>query len=197
VRKFLSFSKTLLFGALLVGLPALAAFAFLRPQLGRSATADSGPTTVSLVVSQPVQAVTYQKMVVKLVVNNAKDLAGFQATLSFDPTTVHLTGAKLSDELSRTGRGLITLGPVIGYDSATLGAATCPVLICENLADARVAQRQTQGVYGRVELAEFEVFILTPGAHTLTLSDVQLVAPDGSVLKAATTNTLSFTANQQ
>lgn len=191
MRKSSSFSKTLLFGALLAGLLALAGFAFLRPPLGLSAAA-SGPTTIFL--SQTTQATVGEKVIVKLVANNAKDLAGFQATLAFDPNVVHLTGATLSQELSRTGRGLITLGPVIGYDTATLGAATCPVLVCENLAEARVAQRQIQGVYGRVELAEFEVFIVAPGAHTLTLSEVQLVAPDGALLDAATTSTFALTA---
>lgn len=193
MRKSSSVSKTVFLWALLVGLLALAAFTFLRPRSGLKAAA-TGPTTVFL--SQTAQATVGEMVVVKLVANNAKDLAGFQATLAFDPDVVHLTGANLSEELSRTGRGLITLGPVIGYDTVTLGAATCPVLICENLAEARVAQRQTQGVYGRVELAEFEVFIVAPGTHSLTLSEVQLVAPDGAVLDAATTGTLTLTANQ-
>jgi hypothetical protein len=189
------FSKTLLPGAVLAGLLALAGFVFLRPSLDLSA-ATTGPASVSLVMSQSTPVVVGQVAIVKLVANNAKDLAGFQATLSFDPAAVHLTGAKLSTELSRTGRGLIRLGPVIGYDTATLGAATCPVLVCENLAEARVAEHSTQGVYGRVELAEFEVFIVAPGAHTLTLSDVQLVAPDGALLDVAATSTFALTAHQ-
>jgi hypothetical protein len=192
-----SLSKNVLVGTLLAGLFALIGFAFLRPQLGLSAMAASGPTTVFL--SQPTQAKVGETMIVKLIANNAKDLAGFQATLTFDPNVLHLTDAKLSNELSRTGRGLLTLGPVIGYDTATLGAATCPMLVCDmpiGIAEARLAQRQTQGVYGRVELAEFEVFIVAPGAHTLTLSDVQLVAPDGAALEAATTSTLALITNQ-
>ena len=193
MRRLSSFSKTLFFGALLTGLLALGGLAVLRPQwvnTALNASAASGPTTVFL--SQPVQARVGETTVIKLVVNNAKDLAGFQATLTFDPNVIHLTNATLSTELSRTGRGLLALGPVIGYDTATLGAATCPMLACTNLAEARLAQRQTQGVYGRVELAEFEVFIVAPGAHTLTLSDVQLVVPDGSALDAAITNVLTL-----
>jgi hypothetical protein len=181
---------------LLLGLLALAGFVALRPQLTSALSPSaSGPTTVFL--APPAEAAVGQSVTVKLVANNAKELAGFQATLHFDPDAVHLTGALISDELARTGRGLLSLGPVIGYDTATLGAATCPVLVCESLADARVAQRQTQGVYGRVELARFEMVIVKPGDVTLTLSDVQLVAPDGAVLDTAATPSLTLPiANQ-
>lgn len=189
-----SFSKNLRFRVLVAGLLALAGFAFLRPQFNQNVMAASGPTMVFL--SQPAQVWVGETMVVKLMANNAKDLAGFQATISFDSAIVHLTSANLSADLSRTGRGLLTLGPIVGYDTVTLGAATCPVLVCENLAEARVAHRQTQGVSGWVELATLEVFIVAPGMHQLTLSEVQLVAPDGALLDALTTATLVFTVNQ-
>lgn len=186
-------SKPLRF-MLVMGLLALASFTLLRPQWGASVLAASGPTTVFL--APPSQAVVGKTTVITLMAQNAKDLAGFQATITFDPAAVHLTSANLSADLSRTGRGLLTLGPIVGYDTVTLGAATCPVRACENLAEARVAPRQLQGVTGWVELATLEVFIVAPGTHQLTLSEVQLVAPDGALLDALTTAPLVFTVNQ-
>src|SRR6185503_8201466 len=95
-------------GLIILGALAVLAYALFNPQTGLSAF--SGPTAVSLFA--PRAAGVGELISVKLVVNNVRNLAGFQATVSVDPTQLRLTGAAVLPDLSRTGRDILDLGPV-------------------------------------------------------------------------------------
>lgn len=174
-------------GLVILGALAFLAYALVNPQTGLSAA--SGPTTVSLVA--PRSATVGDLIEVKLVVNGVRNLAGFQATVVVDPTQLRITGAAILPDLSRTGRDILSLGPVwptIDGDIdpnaswVALGAATCPVADCSVAGDARVARLSPNGVSGRVELGLLHFMAAEPGQYRVEVSNVKLVDPQGTPL---------------
>ena len=175
-------------GLIILGALAVLAYALFNPQTGLSAF--SGPTAVSLVA--PRSAGVGELISVKLVVNNVRNLAGFQATVSVDPTQLRLTGAAVLPDLSRTGRDILDLGPVwpeeaddnadIAPSWVALGAATCPVSDCSVAGDARKARLLPDGVSGRVELGLIQFMAAAPGQYLVQVSNVKLVDPQGAAL---------------
>jgi hypothetical protein len=145
-------------------------------------TAAAEGTTVILEV--PSGAAVGDLIEVPLVVNNARDLAGFQATIHYDPAQLRLTGARLPEHLGNSGRGLLALGPVFREDSVVIGAASCPVADCNDLPRERL-QRLPEGVEGRVTIATLSFYVEQAGAYTLRLEGVKLVNPEGASLPQA------------
>lgn len=162
---------------LLIGIAALSQ----RQQA--AAQAAAAPTSLSLSVPEGVKA--GDPITVRLVVDNARNLAGFQATIAYDPAQLRLIDVVFHDELSRSGRDLLPLGPVRRDGAVVLGAATCPVDRCE-AALGEAVTRQDQGVYGRVELASLSFLAASPGNYALGLDGTQLVDPNGNLLDAVT-----------
>jgi hypothetical protein len=138
----------------------------------------SGDTVLTLVPSGDVRA--GQLITLKLVANNANDLAGFQGTVQYDPA-LRLTGAGVDNALARSGRGLVPLGPVMRDGSVVLGAATCPVSDCGST-PGRAGPRVEGGLSGQVELGTLEFYSAAPGSYSLTLDGVQFVDPQGNPL---------------
>lgn len=180
-------SRILALSLVVLGALAFLAYVLFNPQTGLSAA--SGPTAVSLVA--PKTAVVGELISVKLVVNNARNLAGYQATVSVDPTQLRITGAAILPDLARTGRDILSLGPVwptIDDDIdpnaswVALGAATCPVADCSVAGDVRTARLSPNGVSGRVELGLLHFIAATPGQYRVDISNVKLVDPQGTSL---------------
>ena len=180
-------ARVLALSLVILGALAFLAYALFNPQTGLSAT--SGPTAVSLI--PPESAVVGELISVKLVVNNVRNLACYQATVSIDPTQLRLTGAAILPDLSRTGRDILSLGPVwptvdddIVSDPSwvALGAATCPVADCSVAGDARTARLSSEGVSGRVELGLLQFMAGKPGEYWIEVSNVKLVDPYGTAL---------------
>lgn len=61
-----------------------------------------------------------QNFTVNLVVDNAINLAGFQAKVSFNPNTLSFVSATLGSFLSTTGRSVSPLGPMINNTTGTV-----------------------------------------------------------------------------
>lgn len=174
-------------GLVILGALAFLAFALFNPQTGLSAF--SGPTALSLVA--PRTATVGELIEVKLVANNVRNLAGFQATVGVDPTQLRITGAAILPDLSRSGRDILKMGPVwpvvdddIVRDASwvALGAATCPVADCSVAGDARQANLKLEGVSGRVELGLLHFLATHPGQYWVEISNVKLVDPQGAPL---------------
>lgn len=139
-----------------------------------------GASQEPVLVLEPVGEVHAGELItVKLVAHNVQNLAGFQATVQYGVDGLRLTGAGVPDGLSRSGRGLLPLGPVMLDSSVVLGAATCPIGDCST-ADLRSARRIDSGVSGTVDLGTLEFYSATPGSYTLALDAVQLVDPQGA-----------------
>jgi len=181
-------ARGLALGLVILGLLAFLAHALFNPQTGLSAL--SGPTSVSLV--PPSTATVGELISVKLVVDNVLNLAGFQARVLVDPTQLRLTGAAILPDLSRTGRDIMSLGPVWPTIEGeivdnpgwvALGAATCPVANCSVAGDARTASRlSSEGVSGHVELGLLQFMAASPGQYWIEVSNVKLVDPNGTAL---------------
>jgi hypothetical protein len=155
---------------------------------GVSVTANSSQATI-VTLLPPGDAHAGELITVKLVVNNARNLAGFQSTVSFDPTQLHLTGAKVENELASSGRGIVQLGPVFRDSAVVIGAATCPVAQCDDSRPGRIAGA-IPGVDGQITLATISFYSAAPGRYTLKLDDVRLVDTQGQRLMAGAANTV-------
>lgn len=117
----------------------------------------------------------------ELVATNVRNLAGFQATIEVESDQLRLTGATIEEDLTRSGRDILPLGPVLSSDAVILGAATCPVENCNQSVFDPVLQASA-GVEGNVTLATIELHANQAGSYTLSLDEVQLIDPEGQVL---------------
>lgn len=143
----------------------------------------AGETTVVFVPEGEVRA--GDLITVRIEVRNASDLAGFQGTVRYDQASLRLTGATVDQDLTRSGRGILPLGPVMNEGSVALGAATCPAGDCAGQQSAGAA-RVERGLSGRVQLGTLEFYSTAPGSYTLSLDGVQLVDPQGNRLQVST-----------
>ena len=142
-------------------------------------------TSVSLVM--PDQAYVGELIRVKLVVNDAQDLAGYQGTVNYNAAGLRLGGIDIGQDLARSGRDLMPLSPVERADSVVLGAVTCPVANCST-PQYDSSTRYNQGVDGYVELATLEMVAHAPGQYQFVLEDIQLVDPQANQLGAVVLN---------
>lgn len=139
----------------------------------------SQDTVVTLVPTG--EANVGELITLKLVANNARDLAGFQSSVQFDPTNLRMTGASVEGALGREGRGLVPLGPVMTDGKVALGAATCPIADCGS-GTGTFSRAVETGVNGSVELGTIEFVSSAAGSYTLNLDGVQFVDPQGNKL---------------
>lgn len=126
---------------------------------------------------------------VELVATNVQNLAGFQATVRLNSDALRLTGATIEEELTRSGRDILPLGPVLHSDEVILGAATCPVEDCNQSVFDPVTQASA-GVEGNVTLATIELHANQAGTYELSLNEAQLIDPEGQVLDVTVTDSL-------
>lgn len=161
--------------------------------LSRGTTARASQETFVELV-QPQRARVGEQVDVKLIVNNAHNLAGFQSGVSYDPAGLRVAYANLEDGLRGSGRDVMLLGPAGGDGKVILGAATCPAADC-TAARPWNEQRIEQGVDGRVELATITFYADAPGRYELKLEGVQLVDPQGNLLTTGTANTVIEVTN--
>lgn len=183
--------RTQITTAILVTALALLALA-LFSRYGRGAEAGA-PGTAQVRLVQAPERRAGELLTVQVVAENAANLAGFQATVRFDPTQLRMTGATIEDELGGSGRDVLPLGPVLRAEEGivVVGAATCPVGDCDQPYPFD-ATRRASGVSGQVILATLNFYTGQPGSYTLSLEEVQLVDPQGETLAVNPERTLSL-----
>ena len=145
----------------------------------RVSASPGGTATIALVV--PAQARAGTMITVDLVASNVRNLAGYQATVQYDAAQMRLVGASIADDLKRSGRDVLPLGPTEQAGAVVLGAVSCPVRQCSDPRPVR-AQRIPNGINGTVKVGTVRFYAATPGAYALTLADVRLVDPQGQFL---------------
>ena len=155
--------------------------------LNRDAQVSAAQQGTVVTLIPPDQAYPGELITVKLVVNNAQNLAGYQGTVRYGVNDLRLTGVIPAEGLSRSGRDIIPLEAVWGEGTVVVGAATCPVADC-NDSQYDTAPRYLQGADGYVELSSLEFIAQAPGQYQMTLENVQLVDPQGNQLGAVSTN---------
>ncbi|MCB0216497.1 MAG: carboxypeptidase regulatory-like domain-containing protein [Caldilineae bacterium] len=63
---------------------------------------------------------------IALIIDEAADLAGFEASLDFDPAMLRFVGGQLDDFLGSSGRTVLPLGPLETEGRVTIGGGTLP-----------------------------------------------------------------------
>ncbi len=152
----------------------------------QAAASASQTTTVSLEHTEP--ATAGEPITVRIVANDARNLAGFQARVQFDAAKLRLVDAEAATDLEATGRDLLALEPVVHEGTVAIAAATCPVEHCQDTRPKRAA-RINRGVDGQVVLGTLVFYTDQPGSFSLTLDAVKLVDPQGNLLAVTTTDT--------
>lgn len=155
-----------------------------------SSQASAGSeNTPRVVLVAPKNVQVGEPATIKLLVLDARNTAGFQTTINFDQAAITLDSAILGQGLAASGRAMLPLGPITREGAVSLGAATCPTSKCAST-QYKSAGRQRNGVNGRIELAELVVTATQAGQYNLTLSNVQLVDPEGMPLTIVSTDTV-------
>lgn len=154
---------------------------------GYSAVNASQETEVVLVA--PSDAHPGELLTVKVVARNVRNLGAFQSTVRFDPSQLRLTGATIAEDLKRSGRDVMEMGPVLRDDAAVIGAITCPIGRCGDAKPGISLRQLLAGVGGEVELGTISFYAAAPGSYQLSLEQVQLADSQGNVLSAQSVNT--------
>lgn len=169
-----------------VGLLSFAGMSMMREGNPVQASPSDG-ASVKLVPAGDVRV--GEVIQLELIATNVRNLAGFQATLKLKSDQLRLTGAAIEEDLTRSGRDILPLGPVLLSDTVILGAATCPVEDCNQSVFDPTLQASA-GVEGNVTLATIELHANQAGSYTLSLDEVQLIDPEGQVLDVMVTEKL-------
>jgi hypothetical protein len=151
--------------------------------LGKEATVSASQQGTVVGFELPAEAYIGELITVKLVVNNAQNLAGFQAAIGYDPNNLSVS-AYSEEGLEAGGRDILLLDPVRREGAIVVGAATCPSADCGD-GYARQSRQQARGVDGYAELATLELYTDVPGSYELKLENVKLVDPQGNLLATA------------
>src|ERR1041385_9404683 len=117
---------------------------------------------------------------IKLAVQNAADVAGYEANLEFDSSAVELNGVsqRHSGDLKAQGRDVQALGPVERPNEVSFGMYSCPVADCVD----RASSRHDGGLGGRVQLAVIELAAHQPGVVEVRFSGAHFVDASGGTI---------------
>jgi hypothetical protein len=177
----LGWFKNLILVTTVIGVTFVGALIFNE---GAKVSASQQGTMVSFVL--PDEAYTGEFIPIKLVVNNAQNLAGFQSTIVFDTNQLQLADVVVESGLKSSGRDLLQMGPVRRDGSVVIGAVTCPSGHC---GDSYGKQSQPlKGVEGQAALATLQLYTEIPGSYELKLENVKLVDPQGNSLAVGSAN---------
>ena len=135
---------------------------------GAAHAAQQGTATIRAVPPSSSVAKSDKTVDVKIDVENVSNLGGFQFVLVVDSSVLKPTGALKTAFLGQTGREIYCPDPTI--EDAAIRFA------CVTL------REQPAGVDGSGTIANVSFKPVAKGATDLTLKEVQLVHPDGTVI---------------
>src|SRR5215212_5862036 len=82
-------------------------------------------------IEAPEQVEVGERIEIQLVIDHAKDLAGYEAQLLFDTSAAHFSGLHQRDsDLKKFGRDVIPLEVPELLDGVAMGLASCPYPDC-------------------------------------------------------------------
>src|SRR5689334_11321176 len=111
----------------------------------------SAPT---LLVTAPAQVGLGDRIDIQIIVDHAKDLAGYEGQLLFDTSAAHFSVFEQRDsDLKKFGRDVIPLEEGELADGVEMGLASCPYQDCVQLK----GNPQPKGANGRVRLGTVEI----------------------------------------
>jgi len=157
---------------------------FATAALGVSA-APSVPGSIRLVV--PTRVSVGEPIAVELVLEGARNLAGYEAVVSFDISAARFGGLDLlTSGLRRAGQGVQALGPAELATGVAFGQYSCPAESCVSIKRGGI-----RGVSGNVRLAELTIVPEKAGQLEIRVGSARFVQPDGGVLSVVTSPTVT------
>lgn len=144
------------------------------------------PTDGSLQLRAPARVDVGQPITVEMVVEGARDVAGYQAVVSFDPASARFGGlTQRQSDLRSPGQGVQALGPTDLRSGIAFGQYSCPSTDC-------VTQSTTamQGASGTIRLARVTIIPERPGLLDLRVDGLRFVGPAGNILSVAAPTSL-------
>ena len=144
------------------------------------------PEHGALRLSVPSVVAVGEPITIEMVVARARDLAGFEAIVSYDPGAAHFGGLDIrTSGLRRAGPGLQALGPSDLTSGVAFGQYSCPSIDCVSR-----ATRGVRGASGTVRLARVTIIPDQPGRLELQVDGMRFVGPDGAFLNVVAPPTL-------
>jgi CSLREA domain-containing protein len=140
-------------------------------------------TEPSLVIDAPKRAAVGQPIEIKLSVEDAADLAGYETNLLFDTRVAEFAGLEhLGNGLRTPGRDVGQLGAVELLRGVSLGAYSCPVEDCLHPGEGAETD---DGSSGNVELATVYIVPNRPGVLQVKLGSTRFVDAAGKPVDVA------------
>jgi CSLREA domain-containing protein len=131
----------------------------------------------SLVIQAPTRVEVGDRIEIQLIVDHARDLAGYEAQLLFDPTAAHFSGLHQRDsDLRKFGRDVIPLEVTELPDGIAIGLASCPYPDCVRMK----GNPQPRGANGRVRLATVLIGTDQEGLLELSFEHLKFVDASGN-----------------
>lgn len=131
----------------------------------------------TLVLQAPAHVELGDRIEIQLVVDHARDLAGYEAQLLFDTTAAHFSAFQQRDsDLKKFGRDVIPLEEGELPDGVAMGLASCPYQNCVELK----GNPQPNGANGRVRLGTIEIGTDQEGLLQLQLDHLKFVDSNGN-----------------
>jgi CSLREA domain-containing protein len=160
---------------------SLAVMLALVATMLQSAGVDAGSQPQLRIVG-PAHVSVGQSIRLKLSVVRASDVGGYEATALFDEAAAHLAGVfHQGNTVQKSGRGIVSLGPVSRDRSVSFGFYSCPVRDCATTAGVRRAH----GPSGRVSLGTLQLVPDRSGTLQIGFAGVRLVTASGRSVPVA------------
>lgn len=140
----------------------------------------------SLIVEAPVSVEVGERIEIQLVVDHAKDIAGYETQILFDASVAHFSGLhQRENDLKKFGRDVIPLEATELPDGSAIGLASCPYADCVEFK----GNPQPKGANGRVRLATVLIGTDQQGALEIRFEHIKFVDPLGNLITVETPTT--------
>ena len=159
-------------------------------------------TATTLVLQAPQQVELGDPIEIEIIVDHARDLAGYEAQILFDTSAAHFSAFQQRDnDLKKFGRDVIPLEEGELPDGITMGLASCPYEDCVELK----GNPQPKGANGRVRLGTVIIGTDQEGLLELRFDHLKFVDSSGKdipvqipqtviTVQVGTNNGLTFAA---
>ncbi|HSH81416.1 MAG TPA: CSLREA domain-containing protein [Herpetosiphonaceae bacterium] len=144
------------------------------------ATAQAAAPSPTLEIQLPTQVEVGDPIAATFVLAGSSDVAGYEASLLFDPAVAHLNGLEQrKNDLRKFGRDVGPLGPLELPNGVSFGLYSCPVADC---VQSTHGQRASGGGHGKLRLATLTLVADQPGQLELVLGETRFVDSTGQLI---------------
>jgi CSLREA domain-containing protein len=142
-------------------------------------TASQQGAQPSLSIEAPTQVEVGDRIEIQLIIQNARDIAGYEAQLLFDTSVAHYSGLHQRDsDLKKFGRDVIPLVVTESPEGIAMGLASCPYPDCVEMKGTP----QPRGANGKVRLGTVLIGTDQEGLLELSFAHLTFVDASGNVI---------------